>query len=849
MDDFSSPHESTYWDVTFFGVHGIRNWLFVLCFRHVRLFNMMDSIFQDLRYELRTLIKSPRFTSIALITLVLGIAANVAIFTFVDAALIRPLPYRDASRLVEIFDARSMDVNNQFESSYPDFLDWRDQQQVFDGLGGYGQNEVVLRGGRAPELLPAAVATDNFFQVLGVQPIAGRDFRPGEDLLASPRTVMISYAWWKNHFGGKDVIGQVLTLDDQPHTIIGVLPADFHFAPVGDPAVWATLHTEGGMLKRRNLHWLSVIGRLKPGVSRETAGAAMNVIAERLEKQYPDSNDKLRTAVVPLNRVIIGEIRPILLVLLGAVGLLLMIACANVANLLLARSLARRNEMAIRAALGASRARLIGLMLMEGLVLSFAGTITGLAVAHAMIKGLVALIPASRMDDMPYLKHMSIDVPVLLFAFAVALITGIIFALAPALQASGANVQDALKDGSRSSHSGKWRRFASALVVAEVALAMVLLAGSGLLVKSLYRLLSVDPGFDQRNLLGLMVGLTESRFPHDAEQIQAHRLLLDRLRTLPGVTSVGSSSVLPVSNGGNTSNLRVVGVPSESPQGREANSRSVSRAYFQTLNAELLQGSWFTEADNATGPKRVIINKTLADQFMPGLDPLKQQIWFTYSDKEKPRQIIGVIRDVKEGPLDAPARPAIYSPMEANGNLYYNLIIRAQQRPESLIAEVNAAVRQIDPDAITFQVQTMEDRIQRSPAAFLHRYPAWLAAGFASLALLLGTVGLYGLVSYSVTQRTQEFGIRMALGAQRRHVLNMVMRQGLQLIVPGIIIGAISSVIAAYLVRTMLFGVSIGDPLILAGVTVLLASVTLFASFMPARSATRVDPMVALRYQ
>ena len=312
---------------------------------------------------------------------------------------------------------------------------------------------------------------------------------------------------------------------------------------------------------------------------------------------------------------------------------------------------------------------------------------------------------------------------------------------------------------------------------------------------------------------------------------------------------MGSSSVLPVSNGGNTSNLRVVGLPSESPQGKDANSREVSRRYFQTIGAELLQGSWFTEADNATGPKRVIINKTLADQFMPGLDPLKQQIWFTYSDKEKPRQVVGVIRDVKEGPLDAPARPAIYTPMEASGELYYNLILRTEQRPDALVEEVNAAVRQIDPDAITFQVQTMEDRIRRSPAAFLHRYPAWLAVGFAALALLLGTVGLYGLVAYSVTQRTQEFGIRMALGAQRSHVLNIVMLQGLRLIVPGIVVGSIGAVSAAYLVRSMLFGVSAADPIILAGVTALLAGVTLFASFIPARTATKVDPMVALRYE
>ena len=810
---------------------------------------MMEMILQDLRYELRALLKSPRFTSIALITLVLGIAANVAIFTFVDAALLRPLPYRDASRLMEVYDTRNMEVFTQFEASYPDYLDWRERQQVFDGLAGYGQNQVLLRGGAAPELLPSAVVTDNFFQTLGVPPLRGRDFRAGEDLATAPRLVMLSYGWWQRHFGGKDVIGHVLSIDDEPNTIIGVLPADFHFAPVGDPDVWLTLHASGQLLQRRNLHWLSVVGRLKPGVSRQSAASAMNLIAEGLEKQYPQSNDKLRTTVVPLNEVIVGQIRPILLVLLGAVGLLLLIACANVANLLLARAMARRNEMAIRTALGASRARLMGLMLTEGLILSCTGAAAGLAAGYWTIKGFVAMIPSTLLDAMPYLKHMGIDSSVVLFAFALAIITGVVFALAPALQAARTNVQGALKEGSRSSHSSSWRRFASGLVIGEVALAMVLLAGSGLLVKSLYRLLNVNPGFDQHNLLGLGVALSQSRYPQQAQQLQADQDVLDRIRALPGVKSVGTSSVLPVSNGGNTSNLRVVGVPSATPQGREANSRTVNRTYFQTLGAELVQGSWFTAADNPTGPQRVIVNKTLADQFMSGLDPLKQQIWFTYSDKEKPRQVIGVVRDIKEGPLDTPARPAIYTPAEANARLYFNLIIRTEQRPDALVAEVQNAIRQFDPDAVTFEVQTMEDRIQRSPTAFLHRYPAVLAGVFAFLALLLGTIGLYGLVAYSVSQRTQEIGIRMALGAQRANVLRMVLVQGVRLIVPGVAVGIIAGMLASFLMRSMLFGIHSWDPVIFATVAAVLAVITLAASYLPARAATKVDPMVALRYE
>jgi len=809
---------------------------------------MMESILQDLRYGLRTLVKSPRFTATAVITLAMGIAANVAIFTFVDATLLRPLPYKDSRRLVEVYDTREQTVASQFESSYPDYLDWKQQNQVFASMAGYNQNGTVLRGQGTPLILPSAVVSDNFFTTLGVQPWLGRDFRPGEELASAPQTTILSYGFWKKHFGGKrDVIGQVVTLGNDQVTIIGVLPADFHFAPVSDPDLWQTLHATGGLRDRRNLHWLNVVARLKAGISQDQATAGMRVVTEALEKQYPASNTKLRTTIVPLNEVIVGQIRPILLLLLGAVGLLLMIAVSNVANLLLARALSRRREVAVRTALGASRWRLVRQMLTEGILLSLAGAALGVVLAEWMVKGFVAAIPQALLNSMPYIKMMRIDWGVLLFALGIALFTGVLFALAPALQLSGKHIHDAFRDGARGSQSVGWRRFASALVVAEVAISMVLLFGAGVLGKSFYRLLQVDTGFNYHNLSSMAVAMPSAQYKTDAQQIAFYRSLLDRVQTLPGVQSAGVTSTLPIGQG-NTSNVVVIGQP-YTGQGFEANSRSVDIHYFQTLHAHLMAGRWFDASDTAEAPQRVIVNKTFADMFMKGLDPVVQQVRFTYSDAEKPRQVVGVVSDIREGQLDAPALPAIYTPYLQDPDSFLYLVVRTQQDAAAAILQTKAAVSQLDPNVVTFQEQTMEDFIQRSPVAFFHRYPAWLAGLFALMALILGTIGLYGLVAYSVSQRTQEIGIRMALGAQRSSVLQMVLLQGVRLIVPGALIGIAGGVAAALLARSLLFRVSAWDPAIFAIVTALLASVTLIASYIPARTATKVDPMVALRYE
>jgi len=808
----------------------------------------LESVLQDVRYELRTLIKSPRFSIVALVTLALGVAASVAIFTFVNATLIQPLPYREPSRLVALNDARNLALMQKFEASYPDFLDWRSKNDVFDALAGYVQTQVGLRGESTPELLAAAKVTDNFFSTLGVRPVVGRDFRPGEDLASAAPTILITYGWWQKRFGGKqEAIGQSLVLEGSPATIIGVLPKNFHFAAVGDPVVWLTTRPRGDALQRRNLHWLNPIGRLRAGVSLETATAEMNVIEQQLEKQYPQSIRDLRVVITPLNEVLVGQVRPILLMLLGAVGALLLIACANIANLLLARSVGRRNEFAVRAALGATRGRLIALMLTEGLVLSCTGTLVGLAAAYALVKGLVSMIPPEFMDAMPYLKLMTIDARVGFFTAALAVFTGVVFALAPALRAAGAEVQPGLKESSRGSQPGSWRRVSSVLIVGEVALATVLLAGSGLLMKSLCRLLRVDPGFETTNLLSLSVSLPGMHYQRGEEQLAARHAVIDRVRALPGVISVGSSDMLPISNGGNTVNIRVLG--DSTNQEHEANVRDADSTYFQTLHAELLMGRWFTPADNVTAPKRVIVNKTFADSFMKDLDPLKQQVVFTFSPTQKPREVVGVIRDIKEGPLDIPARPALYIPMDADPDTFFSLVVRTGQNPGALADSVVSTVRSFDPGALVLAVQTMEDRIQRSPAAFFHRYPAVLAAGFALLALVLGSTGLYALVAYSVSRRTQEFGIRMALGAQRTNVLRMVVAEGLRLVVPGVVAGIVGAVFVCYLMSNLLFGTKPWDPFILGIVTALLTMVTLCASYAPACAATKVDPMVALRYE
>ena len=808
----------------------------------------MNGLIQEIQYGVRVLLRRPSFTIMAVMVLTLAIGANVTMFTFIDAALLRPLPYRDPQQLVKIWDSRQSEVSSRFEASYPDYLDWKQQNEVFLSLAAYsGGGNAILAESDGPQMVPAGRVSDNFFQTLGVAPLIGRVFQPGEDLASAPPYVILSYGFWQHHYGGRrDVLGQSMTLNSTPRTIVGVLPKHFHFAPMGDVDVYVTLRATGGMQTRRNLHWLHPVGRLKPGVTLDQAQVGMNALAANLEKQYPDSNKELRTVVVPLSELITGQVKPILMVLLAAVGLLLLIACANIANLLLARSATRAKEFAIRSALGARRWRMVRQLLVEGTLLALVGTLAGIVFAMLATRGMIHTLPAEMLQNVPYLRDASIDPRILLFAAGLGLLTALLFSLPPAIGLS-APANNALKEGGQQSVSGSWRKVGSLLVIAEVAISAVLLVGSGLLLKSLYRLLKVDTGFNVSRLTTFYVFPDSKRYDEDAQANLLHDKLMDALRAVPGVSSVGITSTPPVV-GGNTSLFRVVGALL-TPLPYEANSRDIDPGYFSTLQARLKAGRYFNERDDANAPKVVILNQTAAKIAFGDQDPVGKEIIFTYSPKEKPRQVVGVVADVHEGELTDADKPAIYTPFAQGPDNIFAVVVRSDLDQSALRPALEQAVHQVDPGIVLFQMQTVEDLIAQSPAAMMHRYPARLVSIFAISALLLGVVGLYGVVSYSVSQRTREIGVRMALGAPRGDVLRLVLSNGMRLAAIGIAAGVAGAVLAGYFLRSVLFGVKPWDTATLVLVAAVLLAINALASYLPARRAAQLDPMQALRYE
>jgi predicted permease len=807
----------------------------------------MNGLVQDLRYAFRQLRKSPGFACTAVLILALGIGASVAIFGFVDAALIKPLPYPNPNRLVDVTESAAMIPHANL--SYPDYLDWKRLNRVFSSMEVYTGGGYLLRTAAGTEPVPGLSVSDGFFRALGIAPRLGRDFYTGEDLPSAPRTVILSYAAWQKRFGGrKDVIGETVALSGIPYAIVGVLPEDFQFALRGNVEFWTTLHASDQCALRRSCHNLNGIGRLKDGVSVEMARAEMKMIARQLELQYPKENRDQGASVLPLSEVIVADIRPILLLLLGGAGLLLVIACVNVSSLLLVRSASRKREIAVRGALGASRGRLIRQFITEGLVLMAAGSWLGLIAADGAIEILTRLISKDMRAGMPYLAGLGLNSHVLLFAGGVSVFAAALFSFAPVVRLPLTKLQEGLSEGGRGYAGTLWRRFGANLVVAELAIAVVLLVGAGLLGKSFYRLLHVDVGFQPDHLATLQVALSDASYPKDEQMVAVERQIISRVASLPGVESAGISTVLPVSFNGNTDWIRFVGRP-YSGQHNEVNEREVTSAFFPTLHAKLLRGRYFSDAEDASKPLVVIINETLANKYFPGEDPIGKRIGDIELTPKSIKEIIGVVEDVKDGSLDSETWPAVYYPFNQNPDTYFSLIVRTSEDEKSLLPTLVAAIHEIDPGIGTMNETTMADRINDSPTAYLHRSSAWLVGGFAFLALLLGVVGLYGVIAYSVSQRTREIGVRMALGAQRSSVYQLIMKEAGWLVGAGIAAGLLCSIAVATLIRGLLFGVRTWDAATLAAVSAVLASAAMLASYIPARRAAQIDPMVALRYE
>jgi macrolide transport system ATP-binding/permease protein len=801
-----------------------------------------ESTVQDLRFALRQLRKNPGFAATAVLILTLGIAAAIAIFSFVDAALIRPLPYQDPSRLAVLYE--SIPLGPKFHLSYLDYLDWKRENTVFSSLDVYSPDGFLLQSVNGTEDADGARVSAGFFRTLGVTPVLGRGFRPGDDQVNAPRPVLLSYSAWQRRFGGRsNVLGQTVILDGNPNTIIGVLPRSFHFAPAEPADFWATDRADGGCEKNRGCHNLYGIARLKPGVSFASAFAGIKTVAENLARQFPDSNRDQKAFMLPLTDVIVGDVRPILLVLLTGAALLLLIAAINVASLLLVRAEQRRREMAVRGALGASRTRLVRQFITEGALLAVVSAALGLGLAIVVMNLFLRLIPTDRLASMPYLRAVGLNFHVLLFTALVSLAAGILFSLLPAWRISFSHLRESLTEGGRSASGTLWRRFGSNLVVLELATAVVLLTGAGLLGKSFYRLLHVDTGMEPSHLALLQISATGPTYSKNAQVIALARQLQTTLAALPGVQSVAFTSYLPLGDGDVTTGFSIVGAPPDHVH-REVAWRTVSANYFPTLQARLIRGRWFTETDDASHPPVVIINQQMAREYFPGRNPVGMQISAVGENKV---QIVAVINDVQEGQLDAAPRSAMYLPYFQDPMSAFAVLLRTAQSGDSLLGPAAAAIHSVDRGLAIDHPMTMTERIYDSPSAALHRSSAWVVGGFAALALFLSVVGLYGVIAWSVSRRTREIGVRMALGAQRSTVCGLILREAGRLAVIGIATGLLCSLAVTTLLRSLLFRVRTWDLTTFAAVAVTLALAALLAGFIPARRAASVNPTDALR--
>jgi putative ABC transport system permease protein len=807
----------------------------------------------DLKYAFRKLIKAPVFTVIAILTLALGIGANSAIFSVIDTVLLRPLPFKNPDEIVNIWGRYANDTGSVRGNvhSFADYVDLRDQSQTIAAMTAYTRTGATLTYGEDGKSLEGIAITPEVFDVLGVPPILGRAFTKEDAKNDANRVVVLTYPFWKSTFAGDSkIIGQQITLSGRPHTVIGVMPPGWKF-PIEDEHIEYALPLEyfgPQVLGNRGSHFLTVVGRLKPGVGTKTAEAELTSIAALLSKQYPDTNMNFTgTAVVKLHTDIVGDVRPALMVLLGAVALVLLIACANVANLLLARAASRSREIAIRTALGASRALVIRQLLCESLVLALFGGGAGLLLAWWGVD----LLGAAGPQGLPHLGQIKVNVTVCLFTFVLAIGSTLLFGLIPALQVSRPAVNESLQQGAKGStgglHTNRLRAF---LVVSQVSLSLLLLAGAGLLIKSFFNLRATNPGFDPVRVMTMTLNLSRIRYPDADQQTRAYDTIVEKLAAIPGIESAGGVNPIPLGDNQRSSSFMPSGA-APLPRGNHpgASYLLVKPDYFKTMKIPVLQGRAISPADTKASPPVIMINEAFAQKHFAGKNPIGQQVMVDQPEnKFDTREVIGVVANTRHDSLAQPQGPEMYVPFAQDPGRSLDIVLRVSSTNlVGLNSDVKRAIHEIDKD-IYVPVLTPMTRFVDTHLA-QPKFNMMLLAVFAAVAMVLAAIGIYGVIAYSVTQRTREIGIRMALGARRTQMLSMVLRQSMTLVVIGLVIGFIVALAATRVMATLLYGVSANDISIYALVITLLGGAALLASYVPARRAMKVDPMVALRYE
>ncbi|MFY9608146.1 MAG: ABC transporter permease [Blastocatellia bacterium] len=809
----------------------------------------METLWQDLRYGLRVMFKNKSFTAVAVFALSLGISANTAIFSVVNAILISPLPYKDPTRIVVPVSVNTARGSKNGSITYADYLDWRNETEVFENVAVFSSQTADLTGGGEPERIEVAGVSEEYFAVMGVEPQIGRTFSADDYNPNSPRTLVISDSLWQRKFGGDPgMLEQPVFLNGRPYPVVGVMPKDSQWPDNFDMWVAMAVGPNPGpdLLRRDNMIFRGV-ARLNPGVKVEQATAAMATIARRLEQDFPESRKGWTNKAVPLRDFIVGDqLQLALMVLLAAVGCVLLIACVNVANLLLARAATREREIAIRLALGSSRLRLVRQLLTESVVLALMGGGAGLLLAFWGVDLLTAIAPA----DVPRLAEVKIDLHVLAFTIGTSILTSILFGLIPALHASKLNLNESLKEGGRSATEGaRGGRIRSALVVAEVVLSLVLLAGAGLMVRSFMRLQQVDPGFNTNNLVTMSINCPSKRYPDDAKTVAFYKSVVDRVAASPGVESAAVSSALPLGGGGfYLGRVFLIEGHPEPPAGPDtpAQWNVMGPGYFETTGIALLRGRSFDERDTTESNKVIVINESFARKAFPNEDPLGKRIR-SWRDENLLREIVGVVQDVRYFGRDDELRGLVYVPHTQNTWRSMSLSVRTTGDPAAMISAIRDQVWSVDKDLAIANPSTMKAILARSVAP--QRFSMILLAVFAAVAMVLATVGVYSVLSYTVAQRSHELGVRMALGAQTGDVVKLVLVHGMRLTCIGTAIGVLSAFAVTRLLKSLLYEVSTTDPATFAAVTVLLLGTGLAACLIPARRAAKVDPMVALRYE